>query len=585
ARLCRRLDGLPLALELAAARTIALSVEQIDRRLDDAMRLLTAGPRDDPAHHRTLRATLDWSHDLLPAAQRLLLRRLGVFPGSFDLDAAEQVCGGDGVRAGDVLDLLAGLVARSMVAVTADGPGGRRFRLLETVRQYAREQLVRAGEAERTEERHAGYVLRRMRDGDARLRAHAGDQQALVAAVEADQENLRAALAWAWAGPGRSGRLLDLAAASWWFWWLHGDFLEGVTWLRRARDGLDAADHGDVRIRAEVHHGLGWLARHQGEFAEAADQLTRARAGYAELRDAAGESLVLHRLAALAIDRGDGAGAAQLLARSLARAKESGDPFVLGAALYWEGVRRGLTGAPDASRLLRDAAAVFAEYGDRWAVGRAEGMLAGTLVRTGELVAAEAALVRARACSTATRDRWGSALWSLCEAEIHLARGAIPPAATATATALGAFTALGDRQRIADALTVGGRVADAAGDAAAADRLRRAAADPGGAAGSGTGAVLAGLGRGCGRRNPAGLTGREVDVLRLAAEGLTDEAIAERLVLSPRTVGGHLGAAYRKLAVRSRTAAVRRAAALGVLPAEPGSGPGTSAHPGARARS
>ena len=595
ARLCRRLDGMPLALELAAARTTTLSLQQIDERLGDTMRLLTLGPRDAPERHRTLRATLDWSNALLPTSQRLLLRRLAVFAGSFTLDAAEGVCADDALQSGDVLDLLSGLLARSMVSVPEDGASGRRFRLLETVRQYAQEKLSQAGEADRVARRHAEHYLGLMRAGNARLLTPTGDpneQQALLAALEADHTNVRAALTWAWSAGDRQRYVVDIAAASWWFWWTHGDHMEGMTWLRRALALLDTVNpRPDLETQAEVWHGLGWLARHQGEPDEAHRWLEAARAAYVELGDLVGESISLHRLAALAIDRGDHEDAVRLLADSLDRARSCGVQWVLGVALYWEGVRRGAVVGPitqnppdtvalaDAARLLRSAAGLFERCGDRWAVGRARGMLAGTLARAGDLIEAESALLEARTCGGAADDRWGLALWSLREAEIHLARGNLTPAAGAVAAGLRAFTALGDQQRISEALLLGARVAAAAGETEAAQRLRENSDSPGGAVVSGLGALLDGLSRGAGprRSRPAGLTNREVEVLGLAAEGLSDEEIGTRLFLSSRTVGGHLGSAYRKLGVRSRTAALHQASQLGLLTVSGSAGNGATA--------
>ena len=148
ARVCRRLDGIPLAIELAAARVVVLSPEQIEARLHDRFRLLTGGARTAVARQRTLEATVDWSCQLLSDAERLLLNRLSVFPAAWSLEAAEYVCGSGGIHARDVLDLLAELVSKSLVVVD-DGPAGeRRYRFLETIRQFARERLVQSGEAE-----------------------------------------------------------------------------------------------------------------------------------------------------------------------------------------------------------------------------------------------------------------------------------------------------------------------------------------------------------------------------------------------------------------------------------------------------
>src|ERR671916_1683038 len=158
AQVCYRLDGIPLAIELAAARTKVLPVEEISGRLDDCFRLLAAGGRTAMPRHRTLHATMDWSHDLLPDEERALFRRLSVFAGGFTLEAAESVCAGEDLERGEVLELLSHLVDKSL-GVAREVSGEARYRLLETVRQYAREKLSESDEAELLRERHAGFYL------------------------------------------------------------------------------------------------------------------------------------------------------------------------------------------------------------------------------------------------------------------------------------------------------------------------------------------------------------------------------------------------------------------------------------------
>ena len=163
ARICRRLDGIPLAIELAAARVVVLSPEQIEARLQDRFRLLTGGARTAVARQRTLEATVDWSYQLLSDVERQLFSRLSVFPAAWTLEAAEHVCGGDGINENDVLDLLSRLVGKSLVVVDSEFAGERRYRFLETVRQYARERLVQAGAADRLRERHFEFFFNEFR--------------------------------------------------------------------------------------------------------------------------------------------------------------------------------------------------------------------------------------------------------------------------------------------------------------------------------------------------------------------------------------------------------------------------------------
>src|SRR4029079_4999203 len=172
--ICRRLEGLPLAIELAAARVRVLHPQQIGERLDDAFRLLTSGTRTALPRHRTLRGVIEWSHALLTADEQRLFARLAVFADGFTLDQAERICALDGIAEEDVLDLVAGLVDKSLVLVDTSA-GEARYRLLETVRQYARDRLVASGELEAIRERHAEYFLEIAEDAAPRLIGGAQD--------------------------------------------------------------------------------------------------------------------------------------------------------------------------------------------------------------------------------------------------------------------------------------------------------------------------------------------------------------------------------------------------------------------------
>ena len=168
AQICQRLDGIPLAIELAAARVSSLEVAQIAARLDNAFRLLAGGSRAALERHRTLRATVDWSYNLLSAPERILLQRLSVFAGGWTLEAAEAICAGQGVNKTEVLDLLSQLVNKSMLLVERSADTGLRYRMLETIRQYAADKLVDPGESERLRTRHLAYFVafaERIEDG------------------------------------------------------------------------------------------------------------------------------------------------------------------------------------------------------------------------------------------------------------------------------------------------------------------------------------------------------------------------------------------------------------------------------------
>jgi predicted ATPase len=199
AQICRRLDGIPLALELAAARILALTPEQIAARLDQRFRLLTGGSRAALPRQQTLRATMDWSYDLLTEPERVLLNRLAVFAGGWNLEAAEAICAAEPIHRGDVLDLLAQLVSKSLVVADEVGDGARRYRLLETVRQYGRERLLAAGETDAMHQCHAAYFLEFGEQLEPVQLWPIGRVMPTVEQLdqlEREQDNLRAALRW-----------------------------------------------------------------------------------------------------------------------------------------------------------------------------------------------------------------------------------------------------------------------------------------------------------------------------------------------------------------------------------------------------
>ena len=225
-KICQRLDGIPLALELAAARLRTLSVEQIAARLDDSFRLLTGGTRTALPRQQTLRALIDWSYNLLSEPEKILFRRLAVFAGGWTLEAAESVCSGGRIESDDVLDLLDHLVDKSLVIGVQDGHGTR-YRRLETIRQYAREKLAESGEGATYRNRHLAYFLQWVSDIEPGLR---GPQQVeLLNHLENEIDNLRAALEWAQDSDPQSG--LQLACILKWFWHLCGLFEEGAGWM------------------------------------------------------------------------------------------------------------------------------------------------------------------------------------------------------------------------------------------------------------------------------------------------------------------------------------------------------------------
>jgi predicted ATPase/DNA-binding SARP family transcriptional activator len=250
ARVCRALDGIPLAIELAAARLRTMSLDQLASRLDDRFRLLTGGSRTAQRHHRTLRAVVDWSWELLSDAERIVLRRLAVFSGGASLDAAEQVCGTGpagqgGTGPGDVLDLLTALTEKSLLL--AEGDGAPRYRMLDMIREYARDRLADAGESELARRAHLAYITGLAEAADPHLRR--GEQLEWLAALEAEHDNIAVALRGALAAGDAQGAM-RLAAAAGWYWWLGGHKAEGLDLITAA-----VAAPGEVsdETRALVH--------------------------------------------------------------------------------------------------------------------------------------------------------------------------------------------------------------------------------------------------------------------------------------------------------------------------------------------
>jgi DNA-binding CsgD family transcriptional regulator/tetratricopeptide (TPR) repeat protein len=252
ARICERLEGIPLAIELAAAR-VGLSVEQIAQRLDDSLRLLSAGSRTASARQRTLRGTLDWSYALLSEPERRLFCRLSVFAGGWTLEAAEVV-GAVDAEQGQVLDLLSRLVEKSLVVAEATGGGWLRYRMLEPIRQYAREMLEEGGEADEVRRRHANFFLALAEEAELRLRGP--EDLEWLDRLEADHDNLRAALSWALEQVEADELGLRLAGALRLFWEARGYYGEGHSWLQQV---LARGGRASAAARAKALEGKGWL--------------------------------------------------------------------------------------------------------------------------------------------------------------------------------------------------------------------------------------------------------------------------------------------------------------------------------------
>lgn len=642
AEICQRLDGLPLALELAAARIKLLPPQALLTRLEDRLQVLTSAAQDAPARQQTLRDTLSWSYDLLKPEEQRLFRRLSVFVSGCTLEAAEAVVGALGEGASSLLDGAASLIDQSLLQQREQPEQEARLMMLETVREYGWECLRASGEAATLQQAHALYYLALAEEAGPKLRVTG--QEEWLERLEREHENLRAALRWLEA-QGAYEQALRLGGAVWWFWWVRGHAKEGRTWLERqlaqgkavapavrakALNAIGALaslqgqvtyaerlcreslalfrEVGDAQGTVNSLWVLGYATMEQGRYAEArafaeegatlarqADyawglayaletlgdvafsqgDYPRARAVGEEglmisrtIGDTAGSALRLRLLGITRLFQGDPDGARPLLAESLVRSlavrDRRGSAYALIMSGYTSIVRGELA---EAGERMEQGLALLQEVGDRR--GMAWGLYGLGWVALGSGDAAKAraqweetlALLRevgqqwfitlaleALAAASAAQEQpaWAARLWGAAEHLRETIGGSIPaviqtyyePFLALARSLLGerAFAAAWAEGR---AMTVE-VVVGAAGQAPLA-----APPEPGKASPQ------------VRPQYPAGLTAREVEVLKLIAQGLTDHQVAEQLVISPRTVSTHLTSIYNKLGVTSRAAATR----------------------------
>ncbi len=331
AQICVRLDGIPLAIELAAACTTALSVQQIAVRLDDRFRLLTLGSRTAQARHQTLQRAVEWSHDLLTPRQRVLLRRLSVLAGGFTLEAAERIGTGPGpdgdIEPGDVLDLLIALVNKSLVVSHTTGQRGR-YGYLETVRHFAGDRLVESGEESAVRDAHLAWCVSLVAQAEPELIG--ADQEAWFGRLDVEIDNLRAALDWACRREGPEAEAaLRIAGGLTLYWHVRGYYPEGRRWAEAA---LAVGPDAPPLLRAKVLWGLGFMAFYLGDFAAtiaAIDQCLALARAEGAVQETARALSMMGELASLQ----DAEAAHRLLGESEALAREAGDSWCLSYSL------------------------------------------------------------------------------------------------------------------------------------------------------------------------------------------------------------------------------------------------------------
>jgi serine/threonine-protein kinase PknK len=598
AELSRRLEGLPLAIELAAARTRILEPQALLARMDHSLTLLRWDASDLPERHHSLHAALDWSYALLTPDQQALFRRLAVFAGGFTLEAAEVVFTGERLGldegAGEglfyrrpepppapdaVLENLAALVDHSLVLRSADSPkDAPRYRLLETVREFALERLAASGEECEARRRHLVYLVALAESLSEYVRLPQGEL--VLARLDAKHDDMLAALGWAEAS-GESMLGLRLARALFNYWLARGRLREGIGWLERAL-GWGAPIPSAERARALG--ALGWLELFRGEKDRAEVALEEARRVAVVAGARLSEAMALAGLALARLNQGDYGGAAARADESLALYQEQEAAAIAGptyvSLMY---ARRGeialAAGDLDgAHRALTESERRQRALGQTWAVSGILRWLGDTERARGDL---DAALGRYRE-SLATAEDSGHFLFVADALDGVAAVAAARGEAERAARLHGAAAALRERlgtavasweqpaheQRLAAVRAALGEEAFAAAWAAGAalpvaETVAAVLADPvpdptdGSAADSGA----------------LGLTPREADVLRLVAQGLTNRQIADALFVSPRTVNFHVTNLLAKLGLDSRAAAAAFAVRHGLDDSSPDLGP------------
>jgi predicted ATPase/DNA-binding NarL/FixJ family response regulator len=556
AAICDRLDGLPLALELAAARVRMLSPQALRARLEPALDLLTTGSRDQPDRHRTMRSAIAWSYDLLDPIEQQLFRRLSVFEHGFELDMAEAIS-----PELDLLDGIMSLINTSLLHKTDDaGDAEPRFHMLETVREFGIERLAASKEDHAIRRRHAAAVRDLVKTNE---RIWTADGPQILSRFDRELGNIRAALRWAGAH-GESDLEVEIASAMVNYWVVRGHYHEGTATLRQAIAHAESLDSPEL---VRLHTGIGWIATllddfelaastaqdglslarsnghllYEGQALQLLTLVERGRGDYAAALDWANQALAVYRqiegeivagsqyvssmlstMGGLALAMGDPARASIYLEEELLRQRDWGFTWRLGETLRYLG---------DVALARGDQATALARYQESVGLAREHGdrlFLAGALVAIAMLEADRGNAVRATRLLGAadelsqqvgfSLDRWERTRYESVIARLHKV---LPDGAFRAAWEAGAALSFDDL--LSEALTDSEPVS------------RRTVAVP--------------------VDGPVPLTSREQAVLALLIEGRSDREIGEELSISPRTVSGHVANLLAKLDVPSRTAA------------------------------
>jgi predicted ATPase/DNA-binding CsgD family transcriptional regulator len=543
AKLCARLEGIPLAIELAAARLRVLAIQELVDRLEDRFAVLTGGSRTAVPRQRTLRALIGWSHELCSPAERLLWARLSVFAGGFDLEAAEGVCADEHLPREAVLDLIEQLVAQSVVlVVTTDGTV--RYRMLETIRQYGRQQL---GEVDRLRSRHRDFYLDLAENIAARW--NGPGQAAGLARLRADKDNLRAALEFCISDPDSTPAALALVSALRFHWCADGFLSEGRRWL----DMVLARPVSDRPARATALWVAAWATLLQGDYQTAGERLDEC----AELGDAAARSQVTSLRGTWANFQGRLPEAIEAFEQAITELTALDDGRGVLMSLFQLAIAQACAGDPRAADTAKRAIALSENCGEQWCRSYALWSLGFDAWVRDELDSAVALTRAGLVIQRGFNDHVGTALMIELLAWVAASKGEFRHAARLLGslrtiwrrigTTIAAFGPhLADHHARCEQIVVR-RLSAAAFAAAAAegDRL-----DLGQAIACALDELPASPPALSGK--PA-LTRREHEVAQLIARGMSNRMIADSLVISPRTVDGHLEHILAKLGFSSRS--------------------------------
>ena len=453
AQVCRRLDGIPLAIELAAARVKVLAVEQIAVRLDDRFRLLTGGSRIALPRHQTLRAAIDWSYDLLSERERALLRRLSVFAGGWTLEAAEAVCTGGDIEASDVLDLLTQLVDKSLVVAQTQG-GEAGYQLLETVREYGRVRLRDSEAAEQVQRRHRDWCLALAEQVEPKLDGR--EKEIWLDRLERENDNLRASLDWSFEHRDADA-VMRMAKSLYRFWEIRGYWNEGLHWLEAA---LLLDGGAPSPMRAKTLAAAGALARLLGDTQRAVARLEESVAAYRALGDQGGMADALLPLGITAYRQSDYDRAVLLLEESTALSRASGDKTTLAFSIYLLGILARVRGDyGKAETLGKESLALNRALGLNWRAGLALDGLGLVALCQGDNERAKSLFQQALTLHEQEGYRYGQAASLNSSGIVAYVQGDYERAGALSEQSLALSRKTGDKGAIARSLSVLGRIA------------------------------------------------------------------------------------------------------------------------------